>query len=52
MNQILAIMKRPHQQVLAPDRGALCSLAAHADVEKIRANQGTAERMAQSVKRN
>ena len=37
MNQILAIMKQPHQQVLAPDPGALCSLAAHADVEKIRA---------------
>ncbi len=37
MNQILAIMKRPHQRVLAPDLGALCSLAAHADVEKIRA---------------
>lgn len=36
MNQILAIMKRPHQRVLAPDRGALCSLAAHADIEKIR----------------
>ncbi|HEX9880637.1 MAG TPA: quinolinate synthase [Candidatus Binatia bacterium] len=36
MNQILAIMKKPHQRVLAPDRGALCSLAAHADVEKIR----------------
>ena len=37
MNQILAIMKKPHQRVLAPDLGALCSLAAHADVEKIRA---------------
>ncbi len=36
MNQILAIMKKPHQRVLAPDLGALCSLAAHADVEKIR----------------
>lgn len=35
MNQILAIMKKPHQKVLAPDLGALCSLAAHADVEKI-----------------
>ncbi len=37
MNQILAIMKQPHQRVLAPDPGALCFLAAHADVEKIRA---------------
>ncbi len=37
MNQILAIMKQPHQRVLAPDPGALCSLAAHADVDKIRA---------------
>ena len=37
MNQILAIMKKPHQRVLAPDLGALCSLAAHADVDKIRA---------------
>jgi quinolinate synthase len=36
MNQILAIMKRPHQRVLAPDLGALCSLAAHADAGKIR----------------
>ena len=27
MNQILAIMKKPHQRVLAPDLGALCSLA-------------------------
>lgn len=35
MNQILAIMKKPHQRVLAPDLGALCSLAAHADVDKI-----------------
>ena len=25
MNQILAIMKKPHQRVLAPDLGALCS---------------------------
>jgi len=32
MNEILAIMKKPHQRVLAPDLGALCSLAAHADV--------------------
>ncbi|OHA09987.1 MAG: hypothetical protein A3H69_03755 [Candidatus Sungbacteria bacterium RIFCSPLOWO2_02_FULL_47_9] len=37
MNQILAIMKKPGQTVLAPDLGALCSLAASADVEKIRA---------------
>ena len=37
MNQILAIMKKPYQRVLAPDLGALCSLAAHADVDKIRA---------------
>ena len=36
MNQILAIMKKSHQRVLAPDLGALCSLAAHADPEKIR----------------
>jgi quinolinate synthase len=36
MTQILAIMKKPHQRVLAPDLGALCSLAAHADVDKIR----------------
>jgi quinolinate synthase len=36
MNQILAIMKKPHQRVLAPDLRALCSLAAHADVDKIR----------------
>jgi quinolinate synthase len=36
MNQIIAIMKKPHQRVLAPDLGALCSLAAHADVDKIR----------------
>ncbi len=36
MNQILAIMKKPHQRVLAPDLGALCSLAAHADPDKIR----------------
>ncbi|QQG45204.1 MAG: quinolinate synthase NadA [Candidatus Sungiibacteriota bacterium] len=37
MNQILAIMKKPHQRVLAPSMSALCSLAAHADAEKIRA---------------
>jgi quinolinate synthase len=36
MNQILAIMKKPHQRVLAPDLGALCSLAAHVDTNKIR----------------
>lgn len=36
MNQILAALKKPHQKVLAPDLGALCSLAAHADAEKIR----------------
>jgi quinolinate synthase len=36
MNQILAIIKKPHQRVLAPDLGALCSLAAHADARKIR----------------
>src|SRR3989338_8218895 len=36
MNEILAIRKKPHQIVLAPDKGALCSLAAHADVRKIR----------------
>lgn len=37
MPQILAIMKKPHQVVLAPHLGALCSLAAHADAAKIRA---------------
>lgn len=36
MNQILATKKKPHQTVLAPDLGALCSLAAHAKVDKIR----------------
>ena len=36
MNQILAIMKKPLQRVLAPDLGALCSLAAHADAKKVR----------------
>ena len=36
MDQILAIMKKPRQRVLAPDLGALCSLAAHADPQKIR----------------
>ena len=36
MNQILAAMKKPHQTVLAPDLGAVCSLAAHADPERIR----------------
>ena len=35
MNQILAIMKKPHPRVLAPDLGEF-SLAAHADAEKIR----------------
>lgn len=35
MNQILAVMKRPHQKVLAPSLKALCSLAAHADVNKV-----------------
>jgi len=37
MTQILAALKKPHQKVLAPHLGALCSLAAHADVEKVRA---------------
>lgn len=37
MNQILAVMKRPNQIVLAPSLKALCSLAAYADVNKIRA---------------
>ncbi len=36
MNQILAAMKKPEQKVLAPSLKALCSLAAHADVNKIR----------------
>lgn len=36
MNQILAAKKKPHQIVLMSDPKALCSLAAHADVEKIR----------------
>src|ERR1041385_9201729 len=36
MNQILPIMKKPHQRVLAPVLRALCSLAAHADADKIR----------------
>ena len=36
MNQILAAMKKPHQMVLAPDTRALCSLAAHADPDRIR----------------
>lgn len=35
MQDILAVMKKPHQKVLAPDLGALCSLAAHAKPEKI-----------------
>lgn len=37
MQEILAVMKKPHQKILAPHLGALCSLAAHANVEKIRA---------------
>ena len=37
MPQLLAIKKKRHQIVLAPHLGALCSLAAHADPEKIRA---------------
>lgn len=37
MNEILAIRKQPHQIVLAPSLKAKCSLAAHADVNKIRA---------------
>ncbi|MDP3792643.1 MAG: quinolinate synthase [bacterium] len=37
MNQILAVMKQPGQIVLAPSLKALCSLAAHADVNKVRA---------------
>lgn len=36
MNQILAVNKKPHQIVLAPSLRALCSLAEHAKVEKIR----------------
>jgi len=35
MNQILAVMKRPDQIVLAPSLKALCSLAAHADPKKV-----------------
>src|SRR3989344_1447163 len=37
MLHVLAVMKQPHQVILAPDLGALCSLAAHADAGKIRA---------------
>ncbi len=37
MNQTLAIMKKPRQTILAPSLEALCSLAAHANAEKIRA---------------
>lgn len=37
MNEILAIRKQPRQIVLAPSLKAKCSLAAHADVNKIRA---------------
>ncbi len=35
MNQILAAKKKPNQIVLAPSLDALCSLAAHAKVDKI-----------------
>lgn len=35
MNHILAVMKKPGQTVLAPSLDALCSLAAHAKVDKI-----------------
>ena len=35
MPQILAVMKKPHQIILAPSLNALCSLAAHADPNKI-----------------
>jgi quinolinate synthase len=37
MNQILAVMKKPHQKVLAPSLDALCSLAAHAKADTVRA---------------
>ena len=37
MPQILAVLKKPHQTILAPDLGALCSLAAHANPNKIMA---------------
>lgn len=37
MQEILAVMKKPHQKILAPHQKALCSLAAHADAQKIRA---------------
>lgn len=40
MNQILAAKKKPQQIVLMPDPKALCSLAAHADVDKIRVWKG------------
>lgn len=36
MNQTLAIMARPNQIVLTPSLQALCSLAAHADMNKIK----------------
>lgn len=36
MNEILEVMKQPGQIVLTPSLKALCSLAAHADVNKIR----------------
>lgn len=35
MNYILGVMKQPWQIVLAPSMDALCSLAAHADVNKV-----------------
>ncbi len=41
MPQILAVLKKPHQTILAPDLGALCSLAAHADPDKILAWKNT-----------
>lgn len=37
MQEILAVMKKTHQKILAPDLKALCSLAAHVDVGKIKA---------------
>lgn len=35
MNEILAVMKKPHQKVLAPSLKALCSLAAHTNPNKV-----------------
>jgi len=35
MPEMLAVMKQPDQIILTPSRKALCSLAAHADVNKI-----------------